>query len=121
MEEFKGVEVIEILETPNMTSGACPTIYEFKDIDGNEYYFRFRHDNLTFYKNNECKLSETIGGKLGGGVISFEECCLKLYGVNKTIINDFKVKEDMFGDKYISWLNSEYIEDLFKSIGVGNE
>lgn len=121
MKEFKGTAIIEIKESPKMTSGACPTIYEFEDVEGNGYYFRFRHDNLTFYKNDECELSELIEGKLGGGLISFEECCLKLYAVKNIIINDIKVKEDRYGEKYISWLNSEYIEDLLQSIGDDNE
>lgn len=51
------------------TCGGCPTVYEFKDVEGNEYYFRLRHGY--WYVESETSERTVCEGKS----YEFDGCC----------------------------------------------
>lgn len=91
--KLDNIETIVISkEGIKLECGYCPTLYSFNDIKGNEYYIRFRHDYLTLSRNLKDLCGIEILGKLGGGLISYEECCIILlnlgYLINDSLIED---------------------------------
>lgn len=89
--------IIKLYSEPERTCGSCPTIYEFKDIEGNEYYFRYRTGYMSLYKNGDELYYEEIGESYGV-CCSWADFCIHAFG-KKVVIVDMHVYEE-------SWINS---------------
>lgn len=91
---------------------AFPSIYEFKDEGGNDYYFRYRSSKLTLNKNGNLVFTYRDDSDDFGGYMSWEECCLICYSVTNVFINDSEVTNE----NYTIWLESELMNEVFKSL-----
>lgn len=49
-------QIIIIAEYPEQTCYACPTIFEFNDINGEHYYFRLRHGWWRLENETTCRI-----------------------------------------------------------------
>lgn len=97
--------LIELDEEPVMTSSACPTIYEFKDTDGNEYYFRYRNGHTSLNKNGKTLYYEEVGEEYDGWC-NWADCCIDAFG-KKIVIIDMHVYEE-------SWINSSELDSIIE-------
>lgn len=91
---------------------AFPTIFEFKDEDGNDYYFRYRSSRLTLNKNDETIFVYYDESDDFGGCISWEECCLIYYSKEEVYINDTEVTNE----DHVWWLDSDLMNEMFKGL-----
>lgn len=91
---------------------AFPSIYEFKDEGGNDYYFRYRSSKLTLNKNGCLVFTYHDETDDFGGYMSWEECCLIYYSEENVFINDSEVTNK----NYTIWLESELMNEVFKSL-----
>ncbi|QYG30049.1 hypothetical protein K0O13_08035 [Mammaliicoccus sciuri] len=110
------METIKIKGEIKQTCTFCPSIYEFKDEAGNDYYFRYRSSTLTLTKNDEIIFSYYDETDDFGGYMSWVECCLFYYSQEKVFVNDSNVSNE----DHTMWLNSELMNELFKSIKEDN-
>lgn len=56
------------------TCGACPTIYEFKDVEGTPYYFRLRWGNARLVcEEDDVVLCSGIMGSEWDGCCSWDD------------------------------------------------
>lgn len=65
------MKIIKIEDYPAQTSYACPTIFEFDDVEKNHYYFRVRHG--CWRLQNETT-DETIASG-DATVLDIDGCC----------------------------------------------
>lgn len=91
---------------------AFPTIFEFEDEDGNEYYFRYRSSRLTLDKNYETIFVYYNDSDDLGGYISWEECCLTYYAKERVLINDTEVTNE----DHTKWLLSDLMSEMFNGL-----
>lgn len=91
---------------------AFPTIFEFEDEDGNEFYFRYRSSRLTLDKNYETIFVYYNDSDDLGGYISWEECCLTYYAKEEVLINDTEVTNK----EHKQWLTSDLMSEMFKGL-----
>lgn len=91
---------------------AFPTIFEFKDEDGNDYYFRYRSSRLTLNKNDEIIFDYYNETDDFGGRMSWVECCLFYYSQERVFVNDSNVSNE----DHTMWLNSDLMNELFKDL-----
>ncbi|MEB6232552.1 hypothetical protein [Mammaliicoccus sciuri] len=95
---------------------AFPTIFEFKDEGGNDYYFRYRSSRLTLNKNDEIIFDYYNETDDFGGHMSWVECCLIYYAKAKVFINDTEVTNE----DHTKWLLSDLMNEMFKSLEKDN-
>lgn len=91
---------------------AFPTIFEFEDEDGNDYYFRYRSSRLTLNKNYETIFVYYDDSDDFGGYISWEECCFIYYSKEEVFINDTEVTNK----DHTKWLDSNLMSEMFKDL-----
>lgn len=69
----KKVDIIIDVDSYTCECGGCPTIYDFKDKEGTNYYFRLRHGyaRIVCEDTNETLLAESMDGF--DGVCCFDD------------------------------------------------
>lgn len=103
--EKNGNIYIDLAKPYYISSSAYPTIFDFYDKNGKFYQFRFRHNFLELYEDDETLFSIELDKQLDG-LISWEECCLLAF-MNKVVILDEVLNEK-------KWINSTYINNILK-------
>lgn len=106
------MKTIKLKGEVDQTCTVFPSIYEFKDEEDNEYYFRYRSSILTLSKNDEIIFTYYDDSDDFGGYMSWEECCLICYSVTNVFIND----SEGTNKNYTIWLESELMNEVFKSL-----
>lgn len=107
------MKTIKIKGEVNQTCTVFPSIYEFKDEEGNEYYFRYRGYMLTLNKNDEIVFTyHNENTDDIGGFMSWEECCLIYYSKEEVFINDTEVTNE----DHTWWLDSDLMNEMFRGL-----
>lgn len=98
--------IIELKDDYELTCSACPTIFEFKDTENNEYYFRYRNGYMSLNKNGERLYVEQTGEEYDG-LCGWEDFCI--HALSKHfVVMDMHVHEP-------SWIHSEEVDALLEN------
>lgn len=97
--------LIEVDGEYELTCGACPTIYEFKDKKGNEYYFRYRSGYMSLNKDRERLYSDKVGDDYDG-LCNWNDFCINAFKHHFVIL-------DVYTDK-LSWIDSGKMDEILK-------
>lgn len=102
--------IIELENEPEYTCGVCPTIYEFKDTEGNEYYFRYRNGYMSLNKNGKLLYYEETGEEYDGWC-SWADFCIHAFSKHYVIIDMHVYEESWIDSGEASILIQEYNEN----------
>lgn len=94
-----GITIVKLKEEPKMASVACPVLYEFEDVDGNSYEFRYRNGVMSLSTDEEVLFVEIID-ELDWSW-DWAEFCYYAYK-NKILIIDGEFGKDSWIEKLIS-------------------
>ncbi|WJJ58331.1 hypothetical protein 110_00167 [Staphylococcus phage 110] len=106
--EIEGIKIIDMVkDSIEYVSGACPSLYTFKDREGTKYMLRMRYNYISVYEYNDDddRLDdELIGGVYDSddygylGMASFEGMYSWLLDHN-FVLNGYIDKVDLLEDK----------------------